>query len=121
MYTLTLRDSTSYPQLWEHTLLPLAYEAEHRPLAPTSSPASDRTLLARAYTYCDRMTSMHSRTFFLATRLLPPEKKRALRALYAFCRKSDDLVDCLQENAQEMLAAWYQEALAPAPPPDDLI
>ena len=39
------------------------------------------------------MTYAHSRTFYLASALLPSAKRRAVRALYAFCRVSDDLVD----------------------------
>ncbi|MBC7237507.1 MAG: phytoene/squalene synthase family protein [Chloroflexi bacterium] len=39
------------------------------------------------------LTRRHSRTFYLASALLPPAKCRAVRALYAFCRISDDLVD----------------------------
>lgn len=35
----------------------------------------------------------NSRTFFFATSLLPQEKRKAIRALYAFCRATDDLVD----------------------------
>jgi phytoene synthase len=35
----------------------------------------------------------HARTFTLASWFLPPEKRRAVYALYAFCRVVDDLVD----------------------------
>jgi hypothetical protein len=59
-----------YPQTWERTLLPLAYEAEHRVVAPTAIPVSDKVLRDRAYAYCDSITSTHSRTFYLATSLL---------------------------------------------------
>jgi len=44
--------TTVYPQAWERTLLPLAYEAEHQVVAPTSMPASDPALLDRAYGFC---------------------------------------------------------------------
>lgn len=113
--------ATIYPQTWERALLPLAYEAEHRIVAPTPIPVSDTVLLDRAYAYCDSITSTHSHTFYVASGLLPPKKRRAMRALYAFCRLSDDIVDCLEENAEVSLAAWRRKALAPAPPPGDLV
>jgi phytoene synthase len=113
--------ATVYPQTWERTLLPLAYEAEHRDVSPTPLPTSDTVLLDRAYAYCDSITSTHSRTFYVATGLLPPDKWRAMRALYAFCRLSDDIVDCSEEDAEVSLAAWRRRALAPAPPPGDLV
>jgi len=43
--------------------------------------------------YCERVVRDHARTFSLASRLLPPHKRRAAYALYAFCRLADDLVD----------------------------
>ena len=42
---------------------------------------------------CERITRSHARTFSLASRLLPHQKRRAAYALYAFCRIADDLVD----------------------------
>jgi phytoene synthase len=35
----------------------------------------------------------YSHTFYFATGLLPSQKKTAVRALYAFCRRTDDIVD----------------------------
>jgi phytoene synthase len=113
--------ATVYPQTWERTLLPLAYEAEHQVVAPTPPPVSDKALLDRAYAYCDALTSMNSRTFYVATGLLPPNKRRAMRALYAFCRLSDDIVDGAEEHTEAALAVWRRKALAPAPPPGDLV
>src|SRR6266568_9440870 len=98
--------ATVYPQTWERTLLPLAYEAEHRVVTATPIPTSETVLLDRAYAYCDSITSTHSRTFYVATGLLPPRKRQAMRALYAFCRLSDDIVDCSEEDAEVSLAAW---------------
>jgi phytoene synthase len=42
---------------------------------------------------CELITQTHARTFSLASKLLPTEKRRAAYALYAFCRIADDLVD----------------------------
>lgn len=42
---------------------------------------------------CARITMAHARTFSLASKLLPAEKRRAAYGLYAFCRVADDLVD----------------------------
>jgi phytoene synthase len=85
-----------YP--WEHGLLALAHQAlEHSPAAGSlvTQPAGARpaALLAQAYRYCAVLTQAHSRTFYLASALLPPSERRAMRALYAFCRVTDDLVD----------------------------
>jgi 15-cis-phytoene synthase len=52
---------------------------------------------------------------------LPDEKRRAIRALYAFCRTSDDLVDQPQANAMRALAAWVALVHAPQPPPDNAV
>jgi len=42
---------------------------------------------------CEGILRTHSRTFFLASLFLPPEKRRGALALYAFCRLADDIVD----------------------------
>ncbi|GIW13232.1 MAG: squalene synthase [Tepidiforma sp.] len=52
------------------------------------------------------MTRAHSATFAAATRLLPGPKRRAIRALYAYCRVADDIVDEPGENREARLAAW---------------
>ena len=105
---------------WERTLLDLAYEALHGEHTP--APASfDRTLLESAYEQCESITAVNSRSFFLASRLLTPEKRRAARALYAFCRVSDDIVDRGQVEPQEQLAAWRRRATSAHPPADDLV
>lgn len=42
---------------------------------------------------CARLASRHARTFTLASRLLPADKRRGAYAVYAFCRTADDIVD----------------------------
>lgn len=107
-------------QNWENTLLSLAHEEQPYPSHPTIKPIEDQTLLERAYSYCDSITARHSRTFYLATQLLPRAKRKAIRALYAFCRTSDDLVDCPEKGLDHAWYAWRQRAMLPVPPSHDL-
>ena len=89
----TVMITLSYSQTWEQALLPLAVEGGRPIVAAALSHAVDPRLLDRAYAHCDSVTAAHSHSFALATRLLPPDKRRSVRALYAFCRVTDDLVD----------------------------
>ncbi|EYT79661.1 phytoene synthase, partial [Streptomyces sp. Tu 6176] len=51
--------------------------------------------LRAAYQRCRRLNARHGRTYFLATRLLPVERRPAVHALYGFARRADDIVDDL--------------------------
>jgi phytoene synthase len=51
--------------------------------------------LRAAYRACRRLNSRHGKTFYLATRLLPPAKRPYVHALYGFARYADDIVDDL--------------------------
>nr|WP_232212881.1 phytoene/squalene synthase family protein [Saccharomonospora saliphila] len=46
-----------------------------------------------AYLRCRSLNARHGRTYFLATRLLPPARRPAVHALYGFARHADDIVD----------------------------
>ncbi|HTI13169.1 MAG TPA: squalene/phytoene synthase family protein [Dictyobacter sp.] len=46
-----------------------------------------------AYEYCRRVTQHASKTFYWGSLFLPPPKRYAIWAVYAFCRKVDDIVD----------------------------
>ncbi|HWQ13337.1 MAG TPA: squalene/phytoene synthase family protein [Roseiflexaceae bacterium] len=82
-------------------------------------PVVQRTYsLPEAYAHCAAITRANSRSFYLSTRLLPPEKRRAVRALYAFCRTSDDIVDGHEPHAARTLARWVTQVHAPCAPPD---
>ncbi|WP_369197141.1 phytoene/squalene synthase family protein [Streptomyces djakartensis] len=50
------------------------------------------------YTRCRELNARHGRTYFLATRLLPLERRSAVHALYGFARWADDIVDDLDRN-----------------------
>ncbi|UOQ43243.1 phytoene/squalene synthase family protein [Halobacillus salinarum] len=49
--------------------------------------------LDRAYDYCKEMIEKHSKTFSKAFAMLPKPQRKALWAVYAFCRRVDDIVD----------------------------
>jgi phytoene synthase len=49
--------------------------------------------LRDAYRRCRTLNSKHGRTFFLATRLLAPQQRPAVHALYGFARRADDILD----------------------------
>jgi 15-cis-phytoene synthase len=87
-----------------------ASEPQHPPLS-----------LSEAYQICHDITRKHSRSFFLSSQLLPSEKRAAIRALYAFCRTSDDLVDQPGQDAPRALAKWVALAQAPHPPGDNAV
>ncbi|MFF5724890.1 phytoene/squalene synthase family protein [[Kitasatospora] papulosa] len=54
--------------------------------------------LRDAYARCRRLNARHGRTYFLATRLLPVERRCAVHALYGFARWADDIVDDLDRS-----------------------
>jgi len=97
--------------------------AAYTEIIQTSEPTPPRTPLSmlEAYRSCHTITRKHSRSFFLSSQLLPIEKRRAVHALYAFCRTSDDLVDLPQANAMHALAAWVALVHAPQPPADNAV
>ncbi|MFI5806789.1 phytoene/squalene synthase family protein [Streptomyces sp. NPDC051561] len=55
--------------------------------------------LRAAYHHCRGLNARHGRTYFLATRLLPVERRPAVHALYGFARWADDIVDDLHSPA----------------------
>ncbi|WP_326700494.1 phytoene/squalene synthase family protein [Streptomyces sp. NBC_01754] len=55
-------------------------------------------VLRSAYDRCRRLNARHGRTYFLATRLLPVERRCAVHALYGFARWADDIVDDLDRR-----------------------
>ena len=56
---------------------------------------------------CAEIANSHARTFALAARLLPAEKRRGTFALYAMCRTADDIVDRVVPG--QPLAACQQQ------------
>ncbi|NYI94714.1 phytoene synthase [Streptomonospora nanhaiensis] len=51
--------------------------------------------LRAAYARCRALHARHGRTYYLATRVLPPDRRPSVHALYGFARWVDDVVDDL--------------------------
>jgi len=79
---------------------------------PTSAGA-DMTGLEAAFTEASRLTHQNSKTFYFATSLLPRRTRLAIRALYAFCRSTDDLVDQSDATPADV-EAWRSRVALPA-------
>ncbi len=61
--------------------------------------------------YCQEKTASSGSSFYHSFRFLTPKKRRAITALYAFCREVDDVVDETHEPevARTTLNWWRQE------------
>ncbi|ELR97205.1 15-cis-phytoene synthase CrtB [Gloeocapsa sp. PCC 73106] len=66
--------------------------------------------VTEAYEYCRQITAKYSKTFYLGSLLMPKEKRRAIWAIYVWCRRTDELVDGPDANltTPETLAIWEQ-------------
>jgi phytoene synthase len=83
-----------------------AFESEA--IAPVASAAS--ATLAADYARCAAITRRASSNFYYAFMLLAAERRRALYAVYAFCRFIDDIADDeTAADASAMLALWREE------------
>ena len=70
-----------------------------------------------SYERCKRLNAQHGKTYYLATLLLPPEKRPYVHALYGFARYADEIVDDLSSTLTdaekaEWLGRWGDDILA---------
>jgi len=63
--------------------------------------------------YCQQKAAASGSSFYYSFLFLPPDRRRAITALYAFCREVDDVVD---ETAEPQIAAaklaWWRSEVA---------
>lgn len=61
-----------------------------------------------SYELCRQITARYSKTFYLGTQLMPEAKRRAIWAIYVWCRRTDELVDGPEASATtpETLDQW---------------
>lgn len=59
--------------------------------------------------YCQQKAARSGSSFYYAFLFLPPEQRKAITALYAFCREVDDIVDETSEpSVARMKLAWWR-------------
>ena len=77
-----------------------------------------------AYQLCRQITAKHSTTFYLATLLMGQERRKAIWAIYAWCRRTDELVDgpAAEITNPETLDLWEAqlESIFAGRPVEDL-
>ena len=72
--------------------------------------AVPRSVLRDAYEHCQAITQRSSSNFYYAFRLLPPERRESLCAVYAFCRFVDDIADDAgRRDPRGLLDRWRSE------------
>jgi phytoene synthase len=70
--------------------------------------------LVDAFNLCNHITREHSKSFYFSTAFLPKTKRDAVRAFYAFCRTTDDIVDVSANRTPETLKQWRMASRLPA-------
>jgi len=59
--------------------------------------------------YCQQKTVQSGSSFYYSFLFLPPERRRAITALYAFCREVDDTVDDTSDaSVARIKLAWWR-------------
>ncbi|MFN8410779.1 MAG: phytoene/squalene synthase family protein [Anaerolineales bacterium] len=108
---------------WESQLLALAGHVPHPTVRPFFSYWAGDAKLQKAYQQAAEITKAHSKSFYAASGLLPEEKRSAARALYAFCRTVDDVVDEVESKKDRdfELDYWREVVQTASASTDDLI
>lgn len=65
--------------------------------------------------YCQDKAARSGSSFYYSFLFLPPERRRAITALYAYCREVDDVVDeCADPAVARTKLAWWRGEIAAA-------
>jgi len=63
--------------------------------------------------YCQQKAAASGSSFYYSFLFLPPERRRAITALYAFCREVDDVVDeCADPQLAHATLGWWRAEVA---------
>jgi 15-cis-phytoene synthase len=66
-----------------------------------------------SHDYCQQKVAESGTSFYYAFLFLPPEKRQAIHALYAFCREVDDVVDeCEDPGIAAAKLSWWRHEVS---------
>ena len=65
--------------------------------------SSFRTILEKSFEESGEVTGSYAKTFYMGTMLLGEEARKAIWAIYVWCRRTDEIVDAPRESDDEML------------------
>jgi len=75
------------------------------------SEGAQRVSVEEGYARCARLARTRYENFTVGSWLLPPDKRKHIYAIYAFCRSVDDLGDEHQGDRPKAIDAWEQDLL----------
>ena len=65
-----------------------------------------------SHAYCQEKAAASGSSFYYAFRFLPPDRRRAITAFYAFCREVDDIADeCHDPQVARAKLAWWRDEI----------
>jgi phytoene synthase len=69
-------------------------------------------VLLEAHAYCQAKAAASGSSFYYSFRFLPPDRRRAIIAFYAFCREVDDIADeCHDASLARSKLAWWRDEI----------
>lgn len=112
------RISGKRPSVSQPSACDVMLQLPESPRITTLAPLED------AYELCRQITAEYSKTFYLGTLLMPEQKRRAIWAIYVWCRRTDELVDGPRsgQTTNATLDDWEQhlEGLFAGQPQEDV-
>jgi hypothetical protein len=93
-----LKNSAASPIVQKENWNDVKGLSEKELLSSVSSSSADlaglkKQALNLAYRRCEYVTKLFSKTFYMGTSLMQPEARQHVWAIYAWCRRTDDIVD----------------------------
>ncbi|CAL1373172.1 unnamed protein product [Linum trigynum] len=70
-----------------------SFSTDHEVMSRKIKPKLDGEFLDESYERCREICAEYAKTFYLGTRLMTEERRKAIWAIYVWCRRTDELVD----------------------------
>ena len=69
-----------------------------------------KQIFAQAYDEAGEVTGAFAKTFYMGTMLLGEAARKAIWAVYVWCRRTDEIVDAPRDNSDDMLRdlSWWE-------------